>query len=114
MSKSIDGRKALYQIKRRVNSEIDVMLRKNSQPKSTLRSILFKDFNTEPVKEDNSSLIYRCNRLDPKARVIMLDIIFRLLLKYDLKVRTLDAILSQYYVNYYSNPIDLTSQRRCV
>jgi len=114
MSKSIDGRKALYQIKRRVNAEIDTMLRKSSQPKSTLRSILFKDFNTEPVKEDNSSLIYRCNRLDPKARVIMLDIIFRLLLKYDLKIRTIDAILSQYYINYYSSPIDLTSQRNMI
>lgn len=114
MPNHIDGKKALYQIKRKVNVEIDKKLRKNSQPKSTIRSILFKDFNSEPVKQDDSSLIYRCNRLDPKAREIMLDVIFNLLLKYELKVRTIDAILSQYYINYYAKPTDLTSQRNII
>lgn len=110
MARTIDGKKALYQIKRKVNSEIDVMLRKSSQPRSTIRDLLFKDFNCEPVKEDNSSLIHRCSRLDPKAREILLDIIFTILLKYDLKTRTIDCMLTQYYINYYGSAKDLTSQ----
>ena len=99
MASPIDGKKALYQVKRKINIELDVMLRKHNRPKSTVRSILFRDFGSSVVKEDNSSLVYRCNRLDPKARQVMLDIIFQMLLKYDLKVRTVDAILSQYYIN---------------
>ena len=114
MASPIDGKKALYQVKRKINIELDVMLRKHNRPKSTVRSILFRDFGSSVVKEDNSSLVYRCNRLDPKARQVMLDIIFQMLLKYDLKVRTVDAILSQYYINYYGSPSDLTSSKNII
>lgn len=106
----IDGREALYRIKREVGSRVDKELRANSRPPSTIRTLLFKDFTQEPInRKDNTDLLHRCYRLDPQAREICLDLIFQILLNSKIGSLDLDAMLADYYINYFGKPTDLTS-----
>lgn len=101
--------KAIDNLRRIVGENIDHILRKEKKPSSTIRSLLFSDFSSEPLVEDKKSLIFLCNRLDPKARQVVLDMIYQCLLKQNLRSADLDFMLENYYINYFGTPGMITS-----
>lgn len=109
MEKEINGLVAMGKIRRQISVDLEVILRKEIQSISPIRVILFKPFDNPTAMDDDSSLLTRCSRLDPVARRKVIKLIYDQLFKYDLKTRTINAILSQYYINYYGEPSDLTS-----
>lgn len=112
MAKVINGFNALQKLRQKISQDLEEDLRKEVKAIAPIREILFKSFATPTVKEDDSTLLVRCSKLDPKARKKVLALIYLRLCSYDLKVRTLDAVLSQYYINYYGEPSGLTSSNQ--
>ena len=105
----INGMEALSSIRQRISYDLEEMLRKEVKPAIPLREIVFKSFSSISPREDDSALLSRCQKLDPKARKRILELIYQRLLTYDLKTRSVDSVLSQYYINYYGNPSDISS-----
>lgn len=112
MTKAINGSSALQKLRQKISQDLEEILRKEVKARAPIREILFKSFATPTVKEDDSTLLTRCSKLDPKARKKVLELIYLQLCSYDLKSRTLDSILSQYYINYYGEPSDITSSNQ--
>lgn len=106
----VDGVRLLYALKREVSSAINAKLLVGKKKSSPIRSLFLKDF-TDVIKEreGEADLLKRCSRLDREAREQCLELIFQILITKGLNVVEVDAILSQYFINYYSNPKDLTS-----
>lgn len=106
----IDGNRLLYSLKRDVSASINASLNSHKKKLSPISALIFKDF-TDVIKdkEKENDLIKKCNRLDKKSREICLDLILQFLYVKELTVVEIDSILTQYYINYYGSPSDLTS-----
>lgn len=106
----IDGERILYNLKRDVSKAINSSLSSKEKRSSPIRSLFFKDFTSViKDKEGESDLLKRCSRLDRQSRQTCLELIFQILTTQDLTVIEIDAVLSQYYINYYAGPSALTS-----
>lgn len=109
MPKILNWEESLYDLKQSISIDLDHLLRKEEKPVSPVQEMLFRSFASMVVEEDDSTLLSRCYRLDPKARKIIIDLIYQRLICYNLKLTAVDNILENYHINYYGSPSDITS-----
>lgn len=109
-----NGLQILNKTRKEITRDLEEILRGETQPVIPIRELFFKSFSTVIVEDDSNTLLNRCQRLDPKARKQVLELIYQKLMSYGFNERELDAVLSQYYINYYATPGDMTSDNKII
>lgn len=113
-ARKYNGFLILNNIRKQITKDLEEILRGETQPVLPVRELFFKSFDSIIVEDDSTTLLSRCHRLDPKARLQILELIYQKLMSYDLNEREIDAVLSQYYINYYGTPSDITSDKKII
>lgn len=109
-----NGLLILNRIRKEITKDLEEILRGETRPVYPIRELFFKSFSSVIVKDDSSSLLSKCHKLDPKSRHRILELIYQKLMSYGLNEREVDAVLSQYYINYYGTPSDITSDENLI
>lgn len=104
----------LNEIRKEITKDLEEILRGETQPIIPIRELFAKSFSSVIVEDDSTTLLSRCHRLDPKARKQILELIYQKLMSYGLNEREIDSVLSQYYINYYGKPSDITSDQKII
>lgn len=104
----------LNNIRKEITKDLEEILRGETRPVIPVRELFFKSFASVVVEENAGSLLSKCHKLDPKAREQILELIYQKLMTYGLNEREIDAVLSQYYINYYGSPFDMTSDEKII
>lgn len=113
-TRKYNGLLILNNIRKEITKDLEEILRGETQPVYPIRELFFKSFSSVIVHDDSTTLLSRCHRLDPKARLQILELIYQKLMSYDLNEREIDAVLSQYYINYYGTPSEITSDENLI
>lgn len=109
-----NGLLILNNIRKEITKDLEEILRGEVQPVIPVRELFAKSFSSINVEDDSTTLLSRCHKLDPKARKQILELIYQKLMSYGLNEREIDAVLSQYYINYYGTPSDVTSDENLI
>lgn len=105
----IGCRKLIDDLCSRTYKEVEkILINKSRNNISIMNSIAKNDFNDED-EEDKDTLIKRCKMLDREARKIVLELIYDILSKYNIDEDSIDKMLTNYYINYYGSPSDITT-----
>lgn len=112
MQKSrINGMNCLSNLKDVISERILDSIEKDVKQKSTIRAMFSNNDSKGPAVASDEKLLIDCKKLNPRARAVCLELIYGLLSTMRIDMLDLDAMLSQYYINYYGSPTDITSSK---